>query len=162
LPDLICDASPEMDYRSAVRNEIDNVLHELGFVTGLVTKQAQSELDDVEIRAAALSLSTIYSGIEKILLYVLKDHVGRRPEGPNWHTELLELAEGESLISKDVQSELKSYLAFRHFVRHAYSFELKVVMIKEILSKAPDLVHRLVDELRANYLEVDSSERGGG
>ena len=69
-----------MDFRETVRNEIQNVLHELDFVNTLVAKHADTALDDVEIRAAALSLSTIYSGIEKTMLHVLKDRHGLGPE----------------------------------------------------------------------------------
>jgi hypothetical protein len=57
-----------MDYRAAVRNEIANVFHELGFLRALIARHVDHELDGVELRAAALSLSTIYSGIEKVLL----------------------------------------------------------------------------------------------
>ena len=39
-----------MDYRGTVRNEIQNVLHELDSVNSLVAKRAETELDDVEIR----------------------------------------------------------------------------------------------------------------
>jgi uncharacterized protein YutE (UPF0331/DUF86 family) len=145
-----------MDFRETVRNEIQNVLHELDFVKTLVAKHADTALDDVEIRAAALSLSTIYSGIEKTMLHVLRDRHGLRPEGPNWHTELLDLAGQKSLLSDDVRNELKSFLAFRHFVRHAYSFELDPAMIGRILDRAPDVVERFANEIRQAYLDTES------
>ena len=145
-----------MDYRDTVRNEIQNVFHELDFVNSLVAKRTETELDDVEIRAAALSLSTIYSGIEKTMLHVLKDRHGLRPKGPNWHTELLDLAGQKSLLSDDVRNGLKSFLAFRHFVRHAYSFELDPAMIGRILHRAPGVVERFADEMRETYLDTES------
>jgi hypothetical protein len=145
-----------MDSRDTVRNEIQNVLHELDFVKTLVAKHADTALDDVELRAAALSLSTIYSGIEKTMLHVLKDRHGLRPEGPNWHAELLDLAGQKSLLSDNVRNDLKSFLAFRHFVRHAYSFELDPAMIGRILHRAPDVVDRFADEIRETYLDTDS------
>jgi hypothetical protein len=46
-----------MDFRETVRNEIQNVLHELNFVKTLVAEHADTALDDVEIRAAAFSHS---------------------------------------------------------------------------------------------------------
>ena len=141
-----------MDYRAAVRNEIANVFHELGFLRALIARHVDHELDGVEIRAAALSLSTIYSGIEKVLLQVMKDRFDLRPEGLNWHAQLLEQAASKSLISADVHDELKSFLAFRHFIRHAYSFEINPQMIGSILEKAPDLVQRFADEIRLTYL----------
>jgi uncharacterized protein YutE (UPF0331/DUF86 family) len=145
-----------MDYRDTVRNEIQNVFHELEFVNSLVAKRAETELDDVEIRAAALSISTIYSGMEKTMLHVLQDQHRSRPEGPNWHAELLEIAGRKSLLSDGVRNELKSFLAFRHFVRHAYSFELDPAMIERILHRAPDVVKRFADEIRETYLDSES------
>lgn len=110
----------------------------------------------MEIRAAALSLSTIYSGIEKTLLHVLRDQYGVGPEGPNWHAQLLELARQKSLLSDDVQTELKSFLAFRHFIRHAYSFELNPEMIARILHRAPNVIQRFAQEIRNTYLDSGS------
>ena len=58
------------------------------------------------------------------------------PDGPNWHTKLLDLAVQKFLLSTALRQDLKGFLAFRHFVRHAYSFELDPVMIDQILSQA--------------------------
>jgi uncharacterized protein YutE (UPF0331/DUF86 family) len=90
------------------------------------------------------------------MLHVLKDRHGLRPEGPNWHPELLDLAGQKSLLSDNVRNDLKSFLAFRHFVRHAYSFELDPAMIGRILHRAPDVVDRFADEIRETYLDTDS------
>lgn len=141
-----------MDSRAVVRNEIENILHELDFLKILIAKLASHELDAVEIRAAALSLSTIYSGMERVILEALKDRFGFRPEGLNWHVQLLERAGSSSLISEPTQVELKSFLAFRHFIRHAYSFEINPRMIEKILDRAPDLVHGFIGEIRQGYL----------
>lgn len=127
-----------MDYRATVANELKNILH---------------ELDDVEIRAAALSLSTIYSGMEKTLLHVLSDQYAVRPEGSNWHAQLLDLAGRKPILSDSVRNELKSFLAFRHFIRHAYSFEINPAMIARILDQAPDVIQQFAQEIRDTYLD---------
>lgn len=152
MPALTYDVWPEMDYRTTVSNEIENVFHELDFVKALIAKHADCELDDVEIRAAALSLSTIYSGVEKTLLHVLSDRYGVRPEGPNWHAQVLDLAGHKSVVSDHVRDELKSFLAFRHFIRHAYSFEINAAMIARTLDRAPDVIERFAQEIRDTYL----------
>ena len=88
-----------------IHNEIQNVFDELDFIKALLAKQAETYRDDVAIRAAALSLSTIYSGMGKTMLHVLKVQYGVRPEGPNWHAEPLDLEAQEPLLSDDAGSE---------------------------------------------------------
>lgn len=125
-----------MDYRTTVTNEIENVFHELDFAKALIAKQADRELDDVE----------------KTLLHVLSDRYGVRPEGPNWHAQVLDLAGHKSVVSDHVRDELKSFLAFRHFIRHAYSFEINAAMIARTLDRAPDVIERFAQEIRDTYL----------
>ena len=97
-----------MDYRGTARSEIQNMFHEPDFVSSLVAKHAETELDDVEIRAVAPSVSTIYSSKEKTILHGLQDQHGSRSEGPNWcHAELLDIAGRKTLLSDDVRSLLR-------------------------------------------------------
>lgn len=62
-----------MDYGAAIRGEFENIDRELDLIELLLRKSNQNPLDDIEIRAAALSLSTIYNGIEKVITYAVKD-----------------------------------------------------------------------------------------
>ncbi len=147
----IFDACLEMDSRAVVRSEIENVRRELGFLTTLIA-QRTDELDGTEIRASPLSLSTLYGGIERIMLEALRDHSGVRPHGLNWHARLLEHARSAALVSEATLDELKSFLAFRHFIRHAYSFEIDSKMIEQILDRAPALVHEFIRQIEVGYL----------
>ena len=69
-----------------------------------------------------------------------------RGEFENIHRELrlvellLYKSEQNPLDDIEIRSELLGFLAFRHFVRHAYSFEIDPVAIVEILRKCPELV----------------------
>jgi hypothetical protein len=72
-----------MDYRTSVLHEIENIETELDFINTLLKKRRAIELDDIEIRAAALSLSTIYNGIEKVLLHILRKRDNETIEGSN-------------------------------------------------------------------------------
>ena len=150
----IFDACLEMDCRAVVRSEIENVRHELEFLTTLIA-QRTGELAGVEIRAAALSLSTIYGGIERIMLEALWDRSDVRPQGLNWHAQLLEHVRSTSLVSEATLDELKGFLAFRHFIRHAYSFEIDSKMIEQILHRAPALVHEFIRQIQVGYLGSD-------
>ena len=46
----------------------------------------------------------------------------------------------------------QSFLAFRHFIRHAYSFEINAAMIARTLERAPDVIERFAQEIRDTYL----------
>ena len=84
------------------------MFHEPDFVSSLVAKHAETELDDVEIRAVAPSVSTIYRSKEKTILHGLQDQHGSRSEGRNWcHAELLDIAGRKSLLSDDLRSPLR-------------------------------------------------------
>lgn len=138
-----------MDYGAAIRGEFANIEREAGLAQILLTKSDEHSLDEIEIRAAALSLSTIYNGIEKIIEFALKDRGAPIPSGANWHSALLEHAENGSIIDSVTRSELLGFMAFRHFIRHAYSFEIDSDAIMQILKKSPELVRSFRRQIEA-------------
>ena len=151
-----------MDYRTSVLHEVENIETELDFINTLLKKRQAIELDDIEIRAAALSLSTIYNGIEKVLLHILRKRDNEKIEGSNWHATLLERSNRAYLISEETKNELKGFMAFRHFVRHAYSFEIDVTAIHKIIEQCPALVMRLKREIVTAIEEREQEIHGEG
>ncbi|MGL1890634.1 MAG: hypothetical protein OCD02_03360 [Spirochaetaceae bacterium] len=136
-----------MTLEERVEAEIKNINRELEIVI-LLTKKLNTNLslDDIEVRAAALSLVSIYNGIEKILVRIIKKkHTFQ--ENSNWHTKLLNISLEMDLIKKDTYDGLKGYLAFRHFVRHAYSFEINKDAITSILKMVPSLIQKFTNDL---------------
>jgi uncharacterized protein YutE (UPF0331/DUF86 family) len=106
------------------------------------------ELDDVESRAAALAIATIYNGMEKILLRVMKMAGKPRPSGKNWHADLLDGAFRNGVLSEATKDEMKKLMAFRHFVRHAYSFEIKAEIFSQAMNEIEVLVSRFKSEIQ--------------
>ena len=98
-----------------------------------------------------MSLSALYNGIEKILIDILKDSGFHLKDQPSWHTLLLKESLNQRLISEKTFNELKGYLAFRHFVRHAYSFEINPYAINSILDKAEGCVKNFILEIQVFY-----------
>jgi len=129
-----------MEYAVAIRGELENIEREMKLIERLIKKEGKDHLDDIEIRAAALSLSTIYNGMEKVIEFGLKKRETAIPASGNWHASLLKLAEKNGLIDKETHSELLGFMGFRHFIRHAYSFQIDPAAITEILKKCPKLV----------------------
>ena len=90
----------------AVLGELEHVNRELDFVKMLRVKQENQPLDDIEIRAAALSLSTIYNGIEKVIIFVLKSLGSEILSGRNWHSVYQSSQSTQSLSPNTAQSRI--------------------------------------------------------
>ena len=92
--------------------------------------QAELSLPDkIECSALAAFLHGFYNGIENILKRTALELCEDMPEGANWHQTLLDQMtkpgpQRPAVISPDLLELLKEYLAFRHFFRHAYPFQL--------------------------------------
>jgi hypothetical protein len=140
-----------MDVSLQIQSEIDGLNKELEVLSILNLKRQGSDLDDIEIRAASLSLSALYNGIEKILLDVLKEEGQFIKNEESWHTLLLKLSVDTEIISEKTFDELKGFLGFRHFIRHAYSFEINPLTINSILDNAYSLVELFIREVTNYY-----------
>lgn len=114
----------------------------------VISKRRQVPLDEIEVRGAALSLASLYNGMEKVLTQILSDRNKTLGESPNWHAELLTKSNALGVITARTGQDLKGFLSFRHFVRHAYSFEIDPKAIDAILNIAPDVVKRFMTEVQ--------------
>ena len=129
-----------MESTPLIEREIKNLQQELKIVFLVLRKKEQEPLSAIEIRGAALSLTALYNGMESLLKHVL---AGRRlfvKEGQSWHTSLLRKSQSLGIISEKTMKDLKAFLGFRHFIRHAYSFEINPRTIEAVLDTAPALV----------------------
>jgi len=134
---------------SLIDHELRSLQKELGVLSLVISKRRQVPLDDIEVRGAALSLASLYNGMERVLRQVLSDRDRHQGEGPNWHAELLQQSIALGSITDKTGQDLKGFLSFRHFVRHAYSFEIDPKAIDVILDAAPELVKRFIAEIEA-------------
>ena len=74
-------------------------------------------------------LHSFYNGLENIFEIIAKNIDGEIPTGNKSHQELLHQMASENSYRKEILSEelyfkLREYATFRHFYRHAYSFQL--------------------------------------
>ncbi len=74
-------------------------------------------------------LHSFYNGFENIFKRVAAELDGGLPSGEFWHRELLDSMtmpgrERSAVISESLIETLDDYMAFRHFFRHAYIFNL--------------------------------------
>jgi hypothetical protein len=113
----------------------------------ILKKNSISGIDELELRGAALTLSTIYNGIEKLLQHLLKRQDVIIHYSHNWHTGLLKSAVENGIINQNLCDSLLSFLGLRHFVRHAYSFEIHEETIISVMEKVPALIDELLEHI---------------
>lgn len=108
-------------------NDIDKLFLEYD----LIFKKIELEtpyLFDMTILGSVLH--SFYNGLENIFEIIAKNIDNSIPTGNKSHQELLHQMASENgirneVINEKLYSKLKEYATFRHFYRHAYSFQLK-------------------------------------
>jgi hypothetical protein len=113
--------------------------------------------DFIEMSAAALILHSFYNGIENILVLIFKYYDERLPIGNKWHMELLDKAfisekNRKQIFNNEIQETLEEYLKFRHFIRHAYGFQLEWERMEELI-KVMENFWMVVKENINNFIE---------
>ena len=95
--------------------------------------------DFIEISAASTVFHSFYNGIENILILIVKHYEGQLPNNNKWHMELLDkafISDGnrKQIFSIEFQETTEEYLKFRHFVRHAYGFQLEWERMEDLMN----------------------------
>jgi hypothetical protein len=119
--------------------------------------------DLVEITAVASVLHSFYSGLENIFLSLAKGVDGHIPSGAQWHRDLLTqmadtIPNRPPILTLETTQNLASYLGFRHFYRHAYSFTLDwdeleklVIPLAEVWANTKAELERFLNQLGPNF-----------
>ena len=117
---------------------------------GLLKKKPSNYL----LRAGGSILHDFYTGIEKVFENIAKEVDRRIPMGEEWHSELLHQMTLDipglrpPVISSNTEKRLREYLGFRHLFRKRYGFELDWEKMKKLLSKIPDVLSGLENEIK--------------
>ena len=107
-------------------------------------------LNEVEIRAVASSLHSIYNGIEKILMMSLKQMGISYDMDNSWHSNILKLSQSNHLISEQTENQLRRLMGFRHFFRHSYGFMLDDELMRPLYSSVGLLITNFRSEIMKN------------
>jgi hypothetical protein len=113
--------------------------------------------DFIEMAAAALVLHSFYNCIENILVLIFKSFNEKLPEGNKWHMELLDKSfitngERKQIFDKKVQEALEEYLKFRHFIRHAYGFQLEWERMEDLINGLGNIWKNLKENIN-NFIK---------
>jgi len=127
--------------------ELSQIRKELDVLLRLMGGRKRLGNDEIQIRAAASSLQSIYNGIERMLQSSLRYRDLTVPQGNASHTELLASASKNGIISATMEGNLRDLMAFRHFYRHSYGFMIDNELLNPLLGKIEKLVSQLTSEL---------------
>ena len=124
-------------------------------------QRAQRTGDDYYLDSVALNLHGMYAGLERIFELIAGILDQSRPEGENWHQELLKQMAQDlapvrpAVISESTRDRLEAYRGFRHVVRNIYTFRFDSAKIEKLIDELPHLLKQLQAELLAfaDFLE---------
>jgi len=141
--------------------DIDDLLVTYG---ALFDSVKQKEPDVVELAALGTVLHSFYNGIEGVFLLVAKQIDKDVPSVPTWHQALLSqmvlsTEERMCVVSLEAATALASYMKFRHFFRHAYSFMLDWGRLAPLVEELHSVWATVRSEINVfiDSLEADAS-----
>ena len=123
--------------------------------------KAEYSGDNYYLDGVALNLHGFYSGLERVFELIADNVDGKRPQGENWHQELLKQMAEEipemrpAVISDSSLVRLSDYRGFRHVVRNVYTYNFDPLKMQKLVDEAPGLFAKVRSELLAfaDFLE---------
>jgi hypothetical protein len=129
-----------------IRDDLEMILEEgrrLDRKMALFHAEKDPEIKDSHMSAIAVSIHSIYTGIEKVLKQLIEYFDGELPSGSEWHTLMISRARREvenvrpPIISPAVFELLSELRKFRHLFRGAYHTSL---IPQRVIARAEDAV----------------------
>ncbi|HMC27893.1 MAG TPA: hypothetical protein VKM56_08890 [Verrucomicrobiae bacterium] len=131
----------------------------------LLSKCGETVPSEIELAALAAVLHSFYTGIENILKRVAVE-LDREPVGGEaWHRDLLSRMtqrhrQRAAVLSSALHDRLLDYLGFRHFFRHAYSFDLDWPKMSPLVLRLQKTFHEVETALDDFLASADESGNG--
>ncbi|MFG0329896.1 MAG: hypothetical protein ACF8PN_08365 [Phycisphaerales bacterium] len=115
--------------REHVEIELDGLNRLIDDHRSLLKTLEQRDPVPWERSAIAAMLHSFYCGVENCFARIAREIDGARVAGPDSHATLLmsmtkPARHRSAVIPVELAGRLKAYLRFRHFFRHAYTFNL--------------------------------------
>jgi hypothetical protein len=141
----------------ALKSLVEDELRTLERVVDRVREALESLSErptQLEVRGLASYLHDFYTGVESIFERIAVRIDGGLPKSAQWHIDLLDqMAEARegvrpAVIDTRLWGLLKEYLEFRHFLRHAYGYELSWLKMRPLAEGMADIFAQLDRGLR--------------
>ena len=115
--------------------DIDKLFSEYELIF-IKIKSEDPDLYDMTILGSVMH--SFYNGLENIFEIIAKNIDGNVPSGNKSHQELLHQMASENskraeILDEELYFKLREYATFRHFYRHAYSFQLDWEKMKNLV-----------------------------
>jgi len=155
---------PVLALKSLVEDEL-RTLARVGDRVGEALESLSDPPTQLELRGLASYLHDFYTGVESIFERIAVRIEGGLPKSALWHVDLLnqmaEVREGirPAVIDHRLWGLLKEYLGFRHFLRHAYGYDLSWVKMRPLVEGVVDTLAQL--ERRLGEFFDTLTEPGG-
>ena len=119
----------------------------------LIFKKAENEIPDLfDMTILGSVLHSFYNGLENIFEIIAKNIDNNVPIGNKSHQELLHQMASENenraeIINEELYLKLREYATFRHFYRHAYSFQLNWEKMKPLVKDKNSILKEIKNKL---------------
>lgn len=130
-----------------------NDIDKLFFEYDLIFKKIELETPDLfDMTILGSVLHSFYNGLENIFDIIAKNIDNSVPTGNKSHQELLhQMASQNSfrdeIINEKLYFKLREHATFRHFYRHAYSFQLNWEKMKPLVED----IHTVWREVKQSF-----------
>jgi hypothetical protein len=136
------------------------------FIAALETVEQPSTYN-AAIGGIAMNLQGFYTGAERIFAAIAKDVDGTKPEGDQWHQNLLtQMSESfgnirPAVIRSQTFDDLEEFLRFRHVVRNAYSHQMDTDSVLKNAARLPQCFKNLSDDCTTLQRSLDEGIDSG-
>lgn len=131
-------------------NQVDKLIND---AQPLLRFCIQKDPEFIEKSAAALLLHSFYNGIENIFNILLKHYGEIKISSDKWHRMVLESVfesteNRDNILDPIIKDKVIEYLAFRHFIRHAYGFQIDWKKMKHLIVELESIWDHIKEDIK--------------
>ena len=94
-----------------------------------------------------------------MLILIFKYYNEELPNGNKWHVNLLDRSfiacgDRKQVFNIELQNTLEEYLKFRHFIRHAYGFQLEWTRMEYLINNIGTIWDKIKGDINSFILVV--------
>lgn len=114
----------------------------------------------MEQSALAFMLQSCYTWFENVLKCIVSEYDGVLPDTRSWHSDLLKSVRQATdnrptVISEPLYTNLKEFLGFRHFARHASCLMLDWNEMNHLVLSCDDVLKQFETEIQVFMEQVN-------